>query len=369
MNLLRRLLVLIYGLALLALVTVALLFPEVIANALLAFGDTSQTARAIVVAVIDLAIVIALFLVIRSPRREELDGLIVKTPGARADINIASARDLILKAVRDVPNVVSAEAKLTAPAGRADIDLAVEVVGSDVNVPNKQREIDRALRQVALKQLGLQLATQPRVHIQLVTEEELRAREAAFQPHPLPPEPPAASARETWTPAPAVTPAPEAWTAAPVEAVAPAVTPVAETTAPPAEPVVSNAPVPAPVAEEPAAPALSAPVPSPAAWDEREQAEDLFVVSDSEVTAPVASESEAADDNGEALSLDTVVPLAEEPSPANEIDASVLDDIDPDHEDWLNPDSSLDDTTGLYAADDERSRREAGEQPPLPDLD
>jgi hypothetical protein len=353
-------LVLIYGLALLALVSVALLFPDVVANALLTLGTISPTARAIAVAVIDLAIVIALFLLIRAPRREEMDGLIVKTPGARADINITSARELILKAVRDVPNVVSADAKLTAPAGKADIDMAVEVVGDNVNIPNKQREIDRALRQVALKQLGLQLATQPRVHIQLVTEQELRAREEAARPQPLPPPPPA---RETWTPTPAVTPQP--WTpppAPPVEPVTPVVAAVtvAEVVTPP-------------VVEEPVMPDFTpepeAPVSTPLAEAPVEVEEGLLVapspeseLADSIDDVPLTFEEDlASDDTLDVPPLETVVPLDAEPEPEHEIDISVLDEITPETEDWLTVDSSPEEETGLYAADDVRSRRETEE--------
>lgn len=366
MNLLRRLLVLIYGLALLALVSVALLFPDVVANALLTLGTISPTARAIAVAVIDLAIVIALFLLIRAPRREEMDGLIVKTQGARADINITSARELILKAVRDVPNVVSADAKLTAPAGKADIDMAVEVVGDNVNIPNKQREIDRALRQVALKQLGLQLATQPRVHIQLVTEQELRAREEAARPQPLPPPPPA---RETWTPAPAVTPQP--WTPPPAPPVEPAVEPVTPVVAA----VTVAEVVTPPVVEEPVMPDFTpepeAPVSTPLAEETVKVDDGLLVapspeseLADSIDDTPLTFEEDlASDDTLDVPPLETVVPLdAEpEPEPEHEIDISVLDEITPESEDWLTVDSSPEEETGLYAADDVRSRRETEE--------
>ncbi len=384
MNLLRRFLLLIYGLALLALVTVSLLFPDTVANALLTLGTTSPTARGIVVAVIDVAIVIALFLLIRSPRRENVDGLIVKTPGARADINISSARDLILKAVRDVPNVVSAEVKLTAPQGKADIDLAVEVAGSNVNVPNKQREIDRALRQVALKQLGLQLANQPRVHIQLVTEEELRAREEAARPLPPPPPvTPVTRAPETWTPAPyaepPVTRAPEPMIQfEPVPPVAAVVPPP-----PPEEPSASDFVL---------ASAAAPPAAWEAPWGEGEPGDGLLVESapsDEPVFEPAMAVEEPVAPVDEPLPeppLDFMVPPVDEPlpeppldfmvppvtesEPTTEIDASILDDIDPDGDDWLSDDSSSDEQTGLYAEEDAPSRRPNGETaPPMPDLD
>jgi hypothetical protein len=51
------------------------------------------------------------------------------------------------------------------------VDLQVVVQGGhDIKLPAKQSEINRALKQVIHKQLGLQMAGQPKVHIRLDTE-------------------------------------------------------------------------------------------------------------------------------------------------------------------------------------------------------
>lgn len=427
MNFLRRFVLLLYGLALLALVTVILLFPDAVAGALASLGDISPTVRAVVTAVVDLVILVALFLVVRSPRYANHEGLIVKTPGALADVSIPSARDRILKTVQDVPNVVAADLKLKAPQGKADIDLAVEVAGANINVPNKQKEIDRALRQVTLKQLGLQLATRPRVHIQLVTEEELRARDEASRAATLPPPPPPVPVAETWSPAP---PPPETRSVAPAAAAVPMAVPVA--VEPPA-PIVEEEPLPIEVSPTPV---WEAPIVPP---DEREAptADDLvlepvnddiaepdwlasepgggilvdeaqstelddeslrvppvgFVIppaseaeafpeadieagvneSDLDVPPPPPEPEAAPDEPLTVPPLDFLAAPSDEPESdaAVDIDPAILEDIDSDQPDWLTVESSPDADAGLNDDDDDaRSRRGPNNtSPPLPELD
>lgn len=172
MNFLRRFALIVYGLALLALVTVILMFPRDVARAIESISRFSSLERGIVTFVVDVLILLALYLLVRQVRPYSKDGLIVRASGALTDVSVDSARERILRAINAVPNVVSTDAKLQSVNGRADIALDVGVAGAHINVPDKQREIDRALRQVMLKQLGLQLASPPRVHIQLLSEQE-----------------------------------------------------------------------------------------------------------------------------------------------------------------------------------------------------
>ena len=71
--------------------------------------------------------------------------------------------------------------------GKADVDFDVVVSRDSNNLPEKQKEIDRALRQVLNKQLGLQMAGKPRVHIRMDGMDEQK-------PAPLPVELPAPAA-------------------------------------------------------------------------------------------------------------------------------------------------------------------------------
>ena len=161
------------GISLAILVTVLLLNPDSIVTLALNLSATSALIRlplAILVDVIMLAVIVVLVRGERSPHSRS--GLMVKAQGAIADVSVNSARDRILRAVRDVPDVLSAEAKVKALHGKADVDLDVVVSHESTNLPEKQREIDRALRQVINKQLGLQMAGKPRVHIRMDDDEK-----------------------------------------------------------------------------------------------------------------------------------------------------------------------------------------------------
>ena len=117
---------------------------------------------------IDVVILGIIVVLVRSERQVRAnDALIVKAQGVHADVSIDSARERLLRAVRDVPDVISAQAEVKAVRGKADIDLSVVVSRESQSLPEKQKEIDRALRQVINKQLGLQMAGKPRVHIRM----------------------------------------------------------------------------------------------------------------------------------------------------------------------------------------------------------
>ncbi|MEP7291863.1 MAG: hypothetical protein ABI835_08760 [Chloroflexota bacterium] len=174
MTLVRKIIIVLVGLSLALLVTVLFLNPASIMSLAGNLNTTSALIRlplAILLDVIVLAIIVVLVRNERSPH--PIDGLTVKAQGAIADVSIESARDRILRAVRAVPDVVSAQVEVKAMRGKADVDLDVLVSRDSINVPDKQKEIDRALRQVINKQLGLQMAGKPRVHIRMDDESTL----------------------------------------------------------------------------------------------------------------------------------------------------------------------------------------------------
>ena len=185
MQLIDRLLVIVAGLLLIAVVTVIVLVPEAIITALVGLADVNLLLRVAVVVVVNILILVLLFLRLRT-RRGPSSGLEVKAPGAFTDISIDSARSLILNAVNNVPDVVSTNASVKAVDGRADVDLQVQVTGNDIQVPQKQKEISRALRQVINKQLGLKMRGRPRVHISLQGEEPVKVDDKKVLPSPAP---------------------------------------------------------------------------------------------------------------------------------------------------------------------------------------
>lgn len=181
MRLIERSALLVVGLLAITLITVVLVAPEVVNDFFITLAQVNFIVRLVVVLVIDVAILAFLYSRLR-PARTVGDALIVKASGAIADVSIDSAQTLILNAVKSVSDVVSASAVVQAVGGKADIELHVQVTGQHINVPQKQQEINRALKQVVNKQLGLQIANQPRVHIRFADEQTPVTKKEAIIP-------------------------------------------------------------------------------------------------------------------------------------------------------------------------------------------
>lgn len=170
MTFINRLLVILFALVLIGIITAVAITPDTLRVWLANLEETNLLLRLAVVVVVNIIILILLYFTLRGPKKEKVNGLAVRAPGAHTDVSIESARKLILSAVESVPEVVSASATVKAVNGKADVDMDVQVSGMDVNIPSKQKEINRALKQVINKQLGLEMRGRPRVHIYLLGE-------------------------------------------------------------------------------------------------------------------------------------------------------------------------------------------------------
>ncbi len=175
MSILRRITLILFGLLFITIITVALLVPQALISIVARIDPIPTPLRLVLVIAIDVIILALIYSLIRRRRVVNKGGLEVKSGRGNvlADVSTESARERVLKVIREVPAVVSAEAKLDAIDGKADIDMDVVVNGDHISVPDKHKEIDRALRQVVIKQLGLQLAGRPRVHIRLQGQDEV----------------------------------------------------------------------------------------------------------------------------------------------------------------------------------------------------
>lgn len=166
MSFINRVLVIVLALFLMGLITAVAVTPDTLRVMLAGLEEVNLLIRLAAVVVLNIVVLILLYLTLRGPK-QEINGLTVRAPGAYTDVSIESARKLILSAVESVPDVVSASATVKAVNGKADVDLDVQVSGMDVHIPKKQGEINRALKQVINKQLGLAMRGRPRVHIYL----------------------------------------------------------------------------------------------------------------------------------------------------------------------------------------------------------
>ncbi len=167
MNLIVRILVVLLALLLVAFATVLLITPLTVANFIEQLDNVSPIARVAAVIILYLIAIGLITLRFRSRPRTDGDMLYVRAAGAQAALTVGSVRDRILKAVGQVPGVASVEATLKSMGGRADVELTVVTTDDKVNIPEKQREIYRTLEQVIKKQLGVEMATRPRVNIEL----------------------------------------------------------------------------------------------------------------------------------------------------------------------------------------------------------
>lgn len=160
---LRRVVVGLGLFAVLIFMTLVLIMPK-------AFGESLETVsvglRLLVAALIDAAYFGLMYLQIRRRPAPPSDaGLEVRMAGMIAHLDIESAKERILKAIRELSDVVSADATIKSLHGKADIELRVEISSQAANLPDKEKEIDRALKQVVNKQLGLQMAGRARVRL------------------------------------------------------------------------------------------------------------------------------------------------------------------------------------------------------------
>jgi hypothetical protein len=174
LNFLRRVYLLLLGLLLVIMVTLLLLSPQAVGSWVGSISELSPVVRIAITVVVDLFLLALMYLQVRPDPGSKVNGLLMRGSGAVTEVSVESARERILKAVNDVPDVISAEATVKPVRGKAEIEMQVVVMGDDVRLPNKQKDINRALRQVIDKQLGLQIAGQPRIHIRIHGEEPLK---------------------------------------------------------------------------------------------------------------------------------------------------------------------------------------------------
>lgn len=170
MRLLENAVVVIVGVLVLAAITVMLLAPDTVSRAFESIGAVNIAVRAAAMVVLNALVLAVMYLRIRR-RGVPVEGLVVQAQGALANVEVESARAIVLDAVNGVPGVLSTEATIKAVRGRADIQMDVNIASEAVNIPQKQKEINRVLRQVINKQLGLRMHSRPRVNIRLEAPE------------------------------------------------------------------------------------------------------------------------------------------------------------------------------------------------------
>ena len=143
--------------------TVLLLAPEALSDFV---GGIHVVVRVLILAAFYGTIAAITYFQLRAVTEDsQVQGLVVKSAGLLTSLSINSARDRILEVIRDVPDVHSASADVSSRHGRVLIVLDVVLKGGDIVLPDKQKEINRALGKVVKKQLGLTMAERPIVNV------------------------------------------------------------------------------------------------------------------------------------------------------------------------------------------------------------
>lgn len=168
MKLLGNAVVLVVGVLVLALVTVVLLAPETLERLFAGISDVNIALRTVAMIVVNMLVLVLIYLRLRR-QPTSVKGLTVQVQGVLANVEVESARAIVLHAVSGVTDVRSADATVRSVQGRADVEVDVTIASASVNVPEKQKEINQVLRQVITKQLGLRFHGRPRVNIRLET--------------------------------------------------------------------------------------------------------------------------------------------------------------------------------------------------------
>lgn len=165
MDLVRRISVLLLSLILSLVLFWGLVYPQSVIGVIGSLSEVSPLLRLVIAILVALLLMALAFFQVRPDPRAKINGLVMRASGAITEVNVESARERIVKAVQDVADVLETDVRVKAVKGRAELALDVTVLGYDIDLPQKQKEINRALNQVINKQLGLRMAGQPRVHI------------------------------------------------------------------------------------------------------------------------------------------------------------------------------------------------------------
>ncbi len=170
MSLLSRMYLVLLTAVMIVIITLLLIWPD---TTIVGWGwgiaQQPPLLRLLAAVVISILLLALLYLQIRPAARASAEALEMRASGTITEVSVDSARERILKVVRDVPDVMSVEVSVRPVRGRAEVDLQVVVQGDEVRLPKKQDEISRALKQVIHKQLGLRLAGRPRIRLRLYT--------------------------------------------------------------------------------------------------------------------------------------------------------------------------------------------------------
>lgn len=184
MNFLRKMTLVIAEIILLLAVSTLLITPLFMARVANDVNGIDPTIRITIAVVIDVLLVAAVISQLRAAPRYSGAGLLVQSGDSSTSVTTESVRQNVMKAVAAIADIESVECKTTSKHGEAVLELDVATSKDDINIPKKQREIDRAIKQVVVKQMGVKLNKPPVVSIRLASDKPKPAPVAPAAPKP-----------------------------------------------------------------------------------------------------------------------------------------------------------------------------------------
>lgn len=170
MALLRKSTLVFAEMLLLIAVTSFLMLPEYVMQAIEYLSELSYSLRLVIVVIVDLLIILAVFAQLRGTERYRGRELMVQAGDSKTTVTVESLRQRVQRAVHELEDIETVESEVKGKRGMAHINLEVTTSKDEVNIPEKQREIDRVIKQVVVKQMGIKLGEPPVINIRLACD-------------------------------------------------------------------------------------------------------------------------------------------------------------------------------------------------------
>lgn len=161
----RRVGAIILAVLTLALLTLLMLFPRTMGEAL---DGMNGFLRLLIVVAADGALLYLIYRQVRALSGVDQSALLLRSGGAITELTSQSLQDRLQKAVQAVNGVVANTVHVEAVRGRAKLTLTVSVKSQVTNLPALQKEIVKAIDTTVRQELGVALAGQPMLQMSMV---------------------------------------------------------------------------------------------------------------------------------------------------------------------------------------------------------
>ena len=170
MALIRKATLVFSEILLLVAATAFLMLPEYVIDAVEILADLNYWLRLVIVVIIFVLIVLAVIAQLRGAERYRGAELTVQAGDSNTTVTAESLRQRLQRGILDLSDIETVECEVKGQGGKALINMGVMTSKDEINIPEKQREIDRVIKLIAVKQMGVQLAEPAVINIRLASD-------------------------------------------------------------------------------------------------------------------------------------------------------------------------------------------------------